>query len=106
MSWKTWTSGQFIALFCILLSTGLAFSIFVYSRGDHDMKLLALGAAISQISALMATASTMLVGKVFDSNTAGGSKLLAFPDGPPGGSRVTEATTLETPPLSQPAAAA
>jgi hypothetical protein len=84
VSKPNWASGQVIALTCMFLSTALVFIVFLYARLDHDMKLLALGAAISQASALMATASTMLVGRSFE----GGSKLPSPSDMPPDTSAV------------------
>jgi hypothetical protein len=67
-------TNQTLALTCISASTLLALLVFAVARADSDMKLLALGACISQVSALMSTASTMLVGKTFD-----GKKLEAGP---------------------------
>ena len=56
-------TSQHIALACILASTTLVSILFIRCVSDHDMKMMALGAAISQVSALMATASTLLVGR-------------------------------------------
>ena len=85
----------FLAALFATQATGLALSIFVMCRGDHDMKLLALGAAISQTTALMSTASTMLVGK----------DLTIKPHDPndnPPGSIQTERTTIQIPPITTP----
>jgi len=41
--------------------------VFWIARNDHDMKLLALGAALGFISGSSATASALLVGKPQDS---------------------------------------
>ncbi len=86
----------FLAFVFATQATGLALTIFFMSRGDHDMKLLALGAAISQSTALMATASTMLVGRDF-SQHRDASDL-------PQGAQVTTTTaeTISTPPVMTP----
>ena len=83
----TRSSIMLAALFATL-ATALVVFIFSLSRGDHDMKLLALGAVISQASALMSTASTMLVGK--DKRDASDA---------PEGSKVTETSTVQLPPI-------
>lgn len=70
----------------------IAVLVFVMCRGDHDMKLLALGAAISQTSSLMSTASTMLTGRDVTKHDV---------DLPPGSSRTASATeTIRTPPIA------
>lgn len=93
-----WNSGQVIALVCIVLSTYLSMDIFLYSRNDHEMKLLALGAAISQIASVMATASTLLVGKVFDGVGAAGNRLPNPADLPPG-VKATSSDSVQAPPV-------
>lgn len=85
----------FLAFVFATQATALAVTMFVMSRGDHDMKLLALGAAISQTSALMATASTMLVGRDFSHKGTDPSDL-------PPGSVVTDKSTVQTPPVAIP----
>ena len=72
---KPTQNNQMIAMVCVLGSSFLVSFVFLMSRMDSDMKLLALGACISQVSALMATASTILVGKSFE----GGAKIDAHP---------------------------
>jgi hypothetical protein len=74
-------SGQRLALVMICLSSGMAILIFLLARFDHDMKLLALGNVLGQVTALMSTASTMLVGRDF--SPAAKNDLLAadFPAG-------------------------
>jgi hypothetical protein len=88
-------SGQRLALVMICLSSGMAILIFILARFDHDMKLLALGNVLGQVTALMSTASTMLVGRDFSSGHT---------DLPPGdfpaGTKVssTLATDVQLPP--------
>jgi hypothetical protein len=92
-----WSSGQVISLICIVLSTWMLFDIFLYSRNDHDMKLLALGAVIGQGSALMATASTLLVGKTFE---GGSNRLPSAADLPPG-AKATATDSVQSSPIAQ-----
>lgn len=75
-----------------VMSAGMSIWVFVLSRTDHDMKLMALGAVISNSSSLMATASTMLVGKDF------GERTISAPPLPEGAAKVkyTEATSVES----------
>jgi hypothetical protein len=93
---QAWPSGQVIALVCIVVSSWMGFDVFLYSRNDHDMKLLALGAVIGQISALMATASTLLVGKVFDGSM---SRLPNAADLPPG-AKVSATDSVQSSPVT------
>jgi len=91
-----WSSGQWIALYGFTVAALLSWGVFILSRNDHDMKLLALGAVISTSSTLIGTASTILVGKT---NPATGNHDLTSL---PGGSIATDSTTVQLPPLSTP----
>lgn len=81
-------SGQRLALVMILTSSLLSIVVFLLARYDHDMKLLALGNVLGQVTALMSTASTMLVGKDFSGHSQ-------FPEiSVPDGSKVDQTSTL------------
>ena len=58
-----WTSGQIIALYLFNVSAVLAIAVFWMARGDHDMKLLALGCVLGFVSGASGTAGAILVGK-------------------------------------------
>jgi hypothetical protein len=86
---------MYIAIIFGGLSSIMSFAVFILCRFDHDLKLLSLGNVMGQVTALMATASTMLVGRDFSS---------AHTDLPtldvPAGSFVTQTNTtgVQTPP--------
>lgn len=89
-------SGQRLALVMIILSSLMSVLIFLLARYDHDMKLLALGNVLGQITALMSTASTMLVGRDFSSS----KNELAQGDIPAGSKVETQAiTSVQLPPV-------
>ena len=80
-----------VSTICILISGALVTTIFVYSRFDHDLKLIALTSVVSIASQMMATASTLLVGKSF-----GTDQSTLIPNPLPDRSKLTQSTTLTT----------
>ena len=94
-----WSSGQIISLWLFTLSAIMALVVFWLARGDHDMKLLALGSVLGFIAGSSGTASTLLVGKAAASST--GSQLPDVSTLTPGGSATTT-QTVQAPPAVPP----
>jgi hypothetical protein len=85
-------SGQAIALACLVLAAALCATIFVYSRNDNDLKLLAITSAIGLVGTLSGIGGTLLVGV----HSASGKDTVT---GVPSGSTVQQAdSTTITPP--------
>jgi hypothetical protein len=82
----------YIAILCVVASTGLSVYIFSASRLDPGLRMAALVSATNLSSALVAIASTLLVGKVFGPDKGTPS----LPDLPPGASSAQVETTGET----------
>jgi len=95
-------SNNSIALVCIIGGIMLTAYIFAASRNDPGLRMAALVSATSVCSALIAIASTMLVGtNVMDKKTA-----QTDPNDLPPGSVVTSSgaqETVQTPPITPPA---
>lgn len=89
-----WSSGQWIALYGFTLASVLSWGAFIFSRTDHDMKMLALGAVVSTTGTLIGTSSAILVGKPTTA-TPGNHDLSTLPDG----SITTDSTTVQIPPI-------
>jgi hypothetical protein len=87
-------SNMLIAILCISTSSAMSFALFAMSRNSVNMQLLALGCVISQVSALMATASTILVGKSFEPSKVNPADL-------PAGSVTSSTDTVQLPPIAQ-----
>jgi hypothetical protein len=84
-------TNQGIAIFAISCASAMTFGAFWLSRGDHDLKLMSLQAVLTLGGTLLGIAGTLLVGvQAYRSLTA---------DLPPG-SRATENSMIETPPIA------
>lgn len=86
-----------ISMMCIFGAGTCCMIAFLWARYDHDMKLIALTGVISIASQMMATASTLLVGRAFGNNN---DKPPSLPDPLPANSTLTSTSTssLTTPP--------
>lgn len=82
----------FISTICIAGAGALSLVAFMWARYDHDMKLIALTGVISIGSQMMATASTLLVGRAFSTNEQG----TVIPNPLPAGTTMDQTTTLKT----------
>jgi hypothetical protein len=85
--------GQYIAIICILGAIGVSVYTFAASRLDPGLRMAALVSMTNLAAALMATASTMLVGKTFGPEKPNPSDL-------PPGSITTSNETVQTPPIT------
>lgn len=83
-----------ISIICIVGAVGLSTYIFAASRNDPGLRMAALVSSTSIAAALMATASTMLVGKSFTGNGK------TDPEDLPPGSAVTNSEKVQTPPVT------
>jgi len=88
-------NADFIATVCIAGAVGLSTYIFAASRMDPGLRMAALVSSTSIAAALMATASTLLVGKDFTTGKTNPNDL-------PPGSVVTNTDneTVQTPPIA------
>lgn len=85
-------SNGFIAIVCIVGCIGLTVFIFAESRMDPGLRMAALVSSTSVAAALIAIASTLLVGK--DVTKPDPSDL-------PPGSTVASTSTVQTPPITE-----
>ena len=86
----------YICLSCVFLSAGLTIYIFAASRNDPGLRMAALVGATNIATALMATASTLLTGKDLT------AKSHQDPTDLPPGTKMTEQSTVQTPPITIP----
>jgi len=92
MTGKTINTNNFIALICIIGAIGLMVFLFAESRMDPSLRIAALVSGTGLVSALIAIASTLVVGKdVTKPDPA---------DLPPGSKQVASVeTTTQIPPV-------
>jgi hypothetical protein len=86
-------NNNIIALVCIVLGVLITAYIFAASRSDPGLRMAALVAATSIGSSLIAISSTLLTGKDLTKGARDPSDL-------PPGSVVTDASTVQTPPIT------
>ena len=93
-TWKPLQNNNFIiAVVCIIGAIGVSIYTFAASRLDPGLRMAALVSMTNLAAALMATASTLLVGKTFGGEKAQPSDIPTLPPGVTSAQVDTTATT-------------